>query len=198
MERKREMVTQKEEKMMQGSKIRREQYLQTLTSSFHRSPDRRFHILRRSQNEMNRSAALFHHHQDRMEAASVRRHELMNQTQSNLALKNQEDLLAAQRTRQSRNHNQEEQGVKRLLAKYQAAERLSQERGEEAGKLIERNKKLEQESIMKHHKLRTTMLERLENKYEDEASKTQMKIERANRNREQNLDTISQSLNQKR
>ena len=95
-----------------------------MSSSFHKSPDRRFHIVKRSQNEMNRSMALLNYHQEKMDAATARRQLLLSQSQSVLQSRNQEEMAAAQTTKQNREAQQDQANIKKLIKKYEMAEKL--------------------------------------------------------------------------
>jgi len=58
---------------MEESVHRREDYIKTLTSSFHHSQDKRWHIKQRQSKELENSVLLLTENQKRIKAANMRR-----------------------------------------------------------------------------------------------------------------------------
>lgn len=75
---------------MEESTIRREQYLKTLTSSFHHSQDRRSKIKQRQENELQRSLLLLEQNQEKMRTANERKAELLEEIKTAIKQKNEE------------------------------------------------------------------------------------------------------------
>ena len=73
MEKKKSDVIAKENKQMEKSRIRRQEFMKSLGNSFHKSTDKLKHIDQRSKEEMNRSYALFTDYKGKVDAASSRK-----------------------------------------------------------------------------------------------------------------------------
>ena len=59
--------------MMERSKIRRNDYMKSVSDSFYKSSDKLHHLKKRSDIEVNRSYAIFAENQSKVEAASQRK-----------------------------------------------------------------------------------------------------------------------------
>ena len=66
-------IVSKEKKLMEKSRIRKEEFMQSLSNSFHRSTDKLRHVKMRSKEEASKSYAIFNDFKEKIEAASSRK-----------------------------------------------------------------------------------------------------------------------------